>query len=119
MKTCQFYEFILVDTDLVEITHNTNKNNPQRIASSKCQILRVMTLIDWNQKPFTCKAFSQTFHPMSYNYIDYMNAWYNMLYLQSYHIHGLFKFQEATTPNFQLGLKNGGLSWYTRLHIFF
>ena len=25
-------------------------------------------------------------------------------------IHGLFKFQEATTPNIQLGLKNGGLS---------
>ena len=28
LKTRQFYEFILVDTDLVEITHNTDKNNP-------------------------------------------------------------------------------------------
>ena len=39
------------------------------------------------KKPFTCKAFSQPFHPMSYNYMDYMDymdAWYNMLYLQSY-----------------------------------
>ena len=27
LKTRQFYEFIPVDTDLVEITHNTNKNN--------------------------------------------------------------------------------------------
>ena len=29
LKTRQFYEFILVDTDLVEITHNIDKNNPQ------------------------------------------------------------------------------------------
>ena len=28
LKTCQFYEFILVDADLVEIIHNTDKNNP-------------------------------------------------------------------------------------------
>ena len=50
LKTSQFYEFILVDTDSVEITHNTNKNNPQRIAFSKYQILRVMTIADWNKK---------------------------------------------------------------------
>ena len=57
LKTRQFYEFILVDTNSVEITHNTDKNNPQRIAFSKCQILRVMTIADWNKKPFTCKTF--------------------------------------------------------------
>ena len=50
LKTRQFYEFILVDTDSVEITHNTDKNNPQRIAFSKYQILRVMTIADWNKK---------------------------------------------------------------------
>ena len=62
-----------------------------------------MTLTHWNQKPFTCKAFSQTFHPMSYNYIDYMNAWYNMSYLQSY--------QHSWFIQFSRGF------WSTRLHI--
>ena len=28
LKTCQFYEFILVDADSVEIIHNIDKNNP-------------------------------------------------------------------------------------------
>ena len=28
LKTYQFYEFILVDADSVEIIHNTDKNNP-------------------------------------------------------------------------------------------
>ena len=58
LKTRQFYEFILVDIDSVKITYNIDKNNPRRIAFFECQILRVMTLTDWNQKPFTCKAFS-------------------------------------------------------------
>ena len=42
LKTHQFYEFILVDTDSVKITHNIDRNNPQRIEFSKFQILRVM-----------------------------------------------------------------------------
>ena len=46
LKTHPFYEFILVDTSSVEITHNIDKNNPQRIAFSKCQILSVMTIAD-------------------------------------------------------------------------
>ena len=50
MKTHQFYEFILVDTGSVEITHNVDKNNPQRIAFSKCQILKVMIIVDCNKK---------------------------------------------------------------------
>ena len=40
LKPHQFYVFILVDIDSVEITHNIDKNNSQRIAFSKCQILR-------------------------------------------------------------------------------
>ena len=46
LKTRQFYEFILVNTDSVEITHNIDKNNPQMIVFSKCQILIVMTIAD-------------------------------------------------------------------------
>ena len=105
LKTRQFYEFILVDTDSVEITHNTDKNNPQRIAFSKCQILRVMTIADWNQKPFTCKAFSQPFHPMSYNYMDYMDAWYNMFYLQSYQHSWFIQFSRNCNTKFPAWFK--------------
>ena len=100
MKPHQFYEFILVDTGSVEITHNVDKNNPQRIAFSKCQILKVMIIADCNKKPFTCKAFSQPFHPMSYNHIDYMYAWYNMFYLQSYHHSWFIQFSRGCNASF-------------------
>ena len=110
LKFYQFDEFILVVIDSIKITHNIEKNNPKRIALSKCQILRVMTLTNWSQKPFTYKVFSQILHPMSYNYIDYMNVWYTCFIYKVISIHGLFNFQEVATPNFQLGLKNDGLS---------
>ena len=100
-----------MDTDSVEITHNTDKNNPQRIAFSKCQILRVMTIADWNQKPFTCKAFSQPFHPMSYNYMDYMDAWYNMFYLQSYQHSWFIQFSRNCNTKFP--------AWFQKWWTFF
>ena len=67
---------------------------------SKCQILRVITTADYNKKPFTCKAFSQPFHPMSYNYIDYMDAWYNMFYLQSYQHSWFIQFSRNCNTKF-------------------
>ena len=94
-----------MDTDSIEITNNTAKNNPQRIAFSKCQILKVMTMSDWNKKPFTCKAFSQPFHLMSYNYIDYMDVWYNMFYLQSYQNSWFIQFSRNCNTKFSLWFK--------------
>ena len=98
-----------MDTDSIEITHNTDKNNPQRIAFSKCQIIKVMTIADWNKKPFTCKAFSKHFHPMSYSYIDYMDVWYNMFYLQSYQNSWFIQFSRNCNTKFSLWFKK----WWT------
>jgi hypothetical protein len=45
-KTRQFYDFILVDTNSIKITHNQDKNNPQKINYSKLKILNVLTYQD-------------------------------------------------------------------------
>ncbi|KAJ9698244.1 hypothetical protein PVL29_007366 [Vitis rotundifolia] len=70
-----------------------------------------MNITDWNQKPFTSKTFSQPYHPMSYNYIDYMDAWYNMFYLQNYQ-HSWF-IQFSRTCNFQFP------AWFQKWWTFF
>jgi hypothetical protein len=42
-KTKQFHEFILIKTDLDEITHNHDTNNSSGIVYSKMKILKVLT----------------------------------------------------------------------------
>ena len=59
-KTRKFYEFILVDSDFVEITHIPNESST-KICYSKCKI---------------CKVISQNFRPKYCDYYDYMDAWY-------------------------------------------
>ena len=68
-----------------------------------------MTIADWNKKPFTCKAFSQLFHPISYNYIDYMDAWYNMFYLLSYQHSWFIQFSRNCNTKFPAWFKK----WWT------
>ena len=110
LKTRQFYEFILLDMDSVEIIHNFDKNNPHRIAFSKCQILIVMTIADWNKKnPSLARHLVNLFHPMSYNYIDYMDAWYNMFYLQSYQHSWFIQFSRNCYTKFPAWFKK----WWT------
>ena len=79
------------------------------IALSKCQILKVMSIADQNKKPFTCKTFSQPFYPMSYNYINYMDAWYNMFYLQSYQHSWFIQFSRRCNAKFPTLFQN----WWT------
>ena len=88
------------------------KNNPKRIAFTKCQILKVMSIADWNKKkPFTCKMFSWPFHHMSYNCIDYMDVWYNMFYLQSYQHSWFIQFSRRCNAKF--------FAWFQRWWTFF
>ena len=68
-----------------------------------------MTLTDWSQKPFTYKVFSQIFHPMSYNYIDYLNVWYNMFHLQSYQHSWFIQFSRGCNAQFLVWFKK----WWT------
>ena len=48
LKTKQFYEFILVDIDFVEKTHNQDVNN---LVFSKIKIQKVLTFQEMNQNP--------------------------------------------------------------------
>jgi hypothetical protein len=57
LKTSQFYEFILIDIEFVEITHNQDVNN---LVFSKIKIQKVLTFQDMNQNPYTLKDFLKT-----------------------------------------------------------
>ncbi|RDX97481.1 Tf2-11, partial [Mucuna pruriens] len=78
-KTQRFYEFILVDTDSAEITHT--RDDQGTILFSKIKILNVLSPQDWNQPLFESKTFSRSFNPIGYTYYDYIDAWYNTLYI--------------------------------------
>ena len=76
LKTRKFYEFILVDTESVQISHIKNPEGND-IAYSKCKILKVLNEKDWDQNPFTHKRFSENFDPQTFDFYDYKNAWFN------------------------------------------
>lgn len=82
-KTQKFYEFILVDSGSVEITHTRDTQNNQYITMSKCRILKVLTLKDWN-KATELKNFSIPFFPKGYSYHDYKEAWFKTFYLRPF-----------------------------------
>ena len=82
-KTRKFYEFILVDTDSVEISHFQNESSTD-ICYSKCKIFKVLTHKMWGQSPDTHKMFLENFKPKSYDYYDYMDAWYFTFYFRSF-----------------------------------
>ena len=52
-KTRPFYDFILVDTKFVEITHIPSRDDPSKIAYSKLKNFKVMNPTYWNQEPYT------------------------------------------------------------------
>nr|KYP51741.1 Retrotransposable element Tf2 [Cajanus cajan] len=75
-----FYEFILVDTDSIELTHSRDDQN--NIQFSKIKILRIMSPSDWDQPIHQPKSFSRQFQPQTFTYYDYITAWTHILYLQ-------------------------------------
>ncbi|RDX88182.1 hypothetical protein CR513_30262, partial [Mucuna pruriens] len=78
-KTKTFCEFILVDTDSIEIFHTQDKQG--NIQFSKIKILNILSHQDWNQPLFQQKSLSRSFLPQHYTYYNYMDAWYHVLYL--------------------------------------
>ena len=76
LKTRKFYEFILVDTESIQISH-VKYPEGNDIVYSKCKILKVLNENDWDQNPFTHKRFSEHFDPQTFDFFDYKNAWYN------------------------------------------
>ena len=84
-KSQTFYEFILVDTNSILLTHCkcTFDTTGSRIAFSKCLIKQVLSPFQWNGHPCNTRTFSGKFNPQEYNYYDYQNTWYNALYFQN------------------------------------
>ena len=85
LKTSRFYEFILVNTEFVQISHIKNTESTD-IAYSKCKILKFILEKDWGQNwgqnPFTHKSFSQHFIPQNFDYSYYKEAWYNTFFVK-------------------------------------
>ena len=64
-----------MDTNFVEISDIQNKDSTQ-ICYSKCNIFKIISEIEWKKSSSTHKMFSQNFKPLSYDYYDYMDAWF-------------------------------------------
>ena len=109
-KNRTFYEFILVDTKSVEITHHTDKTNPNLISYSTSKILKICN----PQDPgfinlHTAKDFSIPGFPIPrFTYIDYQKAFLHAFYLRTYD-HSWFLFFDFRCPKtIQAGFTNGG-----------
>ncbi|CAH2079937.1 unnamed protein product [Thlaspi arvense] len=85
-KNRTFFEFILVDTKSVEITHHTDKTNPELISYPTCKILRICNLQDLGLFNFhTRKDFSiPEYHISGFTYVDYQKAFLHTFYLRTY-----------------------------------
>ena len=92
LKTRTFYEFILVDTGSVEITHKQEQN---QIIYSKFKIMKFISLEEWGQPLHQAKMFSRIHNPQIYTYYDYIDAWYNTLFLQPYQHSWFFWFKKG------------------------
>ncbi|KAL4288830.1 hypothetical protein AHAS_Ahas19G0325400 [Arachis hypogaea] len=66
----------------IELTHNKGSTTKD-IIFSKIKITKVITLSKWERPSFHCKSFTRKFEPQHYSYYDYMDAWWNTLYLSS------------------------------------
>jgi len=80
LKTRLFYEYILVDTESIEVTHTKDPHG--KIQFSKIKILKILSPEDWGQALHQHTSFSRAHHPQEYSYYDYKDAWYNTLYVE-------------------------------------
>ncbi|KAL4371334.1 hypothetical protein AHAS_Ahas06G0155400 [Arachis hypogaea] len=55
-----FYEFILVDTGSIELTHNKDPTTKD-VIYSEIKIFKVIILSEWERHPFHCKSFTRKF----------------------------------------------------------
>ncbi|ESQ33195.1 hypothetical protein EUTSA_v10005609mg, partial [Eutrema salsugineum] len=85
-KNHTFYEYILVDSKSIKVTHYPDPKNPNHISYSTCKILRVASMQQLGiLNLHTSKTFSQPgFVLPGYTYVDYMQAFFRVLYLRPY-----------------------------------
>ena len=109
-KTRKFYEFILVDTNYVQISHIQNQEGTD-IAYSKCKILKVIFEKEGATIPLLIKQFLKTlYHKLLIILITNMRG---IILFISNHLptHGFFIGKKIFKLIFQPGFKNGGISW--------
>ena len=86
IKTRRYYEAILVDTDSIEVEHSMNERNPEYIDYSRFTIKWILTPFNWFADHLhTPIALSMPHMPQTYNWYDYMSAWFNFLYVRPGH----------------------------------
>ena len=93
-KTREYYQAILQDSESALIRHNFNNQDPSKIAYSQVKILRVLTLEDWNSKPYISKTLSNFPSYPQYNYYDYQEAWEKTFLLRNYDHSWFFQFDD-------------------------
>lgn len=100
-KTQKFYEFILIDTGSILLTHTRNKSS--QVMYSKCIIKKVLSVKDWpNQQNHYPQQFSQPFNPSSFTYHDYKEAWHRAFYLHPFSHTCFFMFHQDCPKTFPL-----------------
>ena len=107
LKTRIFYEFILVDTESIQISHVRNPEGND-IAYSKCKILKVLNEKEWDQNIFTHKRFSEKFDPQTFDFYDYKNAWYHTFCIRPNSHSWFFNWDE----NMQKSFPNWFQEWW-------
>lgn len=84
MKTRRYYELVLTDTKSVSFEHTLyDERDPTSIRISKFTINKVMSPFEWGMDHLhTPIGLSVQYRPQTYNFKDYVDAWYNFLFLR-------------------------------------
>jgi len=84
LKSRRYYEFILTDTGSVSFEHTLRDDkDPDSIKYSRFTIHKIMSPFEWGMDHLhTPIVLSVQFRPQTYNFKDYMDAWYNFMYLR-------------------------------------
>ncbi|KAG5374115.1 hypothetical protein IGI04_042561 [Brassica rapa subsp. trilocularis] len=112
-KNQSFYEYILVDSKSIEITHYKDKTNPNLINYSTCKFLRICSTQDLGfihhhtTKPFSTPGY----HIDGYTYTDYKNAFFQAFLLRPYDHSWFFSFDQNCTKTIP-GWFNEWWYWY-------
>ena len=84
LKDYKYYEYILIDSESVEIEHNYDSRETSRISYSKIKILRVLTPKEFSTNLYTTRTFSNPACLLSYSYLDYKKAWFNVFFIRPF-----------------------------------
>ena len=84
IKNRKYYEYILIDTNSVEIEHNYDVDEPSKISYSKIKILHVLSPKDFATDLYTSKSFSNPSCLLRYSYLDYKIAWFNVFFIRPF-----------------------------------